>query len=275
MTKIIGVRTEGFEEKDQEDLEALEKVENLLKLKKLDLIKLPKHGESVVVVHSGGMDSTTNIAILMEEFKLKVYPLFINRGQTNLKYERESINYFSKIFKEKYPDLYNDSIEVELSSPPKAYKKDLKKVKTEESLKEVRVAYPARNPIILLTAAEYAYSLQAKGIFPKTIFVSFMKEDPPRHSALTTVRMMNLLLCQIMGDYAWQIISLPIEKEFNNFYGKEVFLKWATEHNLPIEKTRSCYKDQSTHCGQCYPACKNRKQAFKNANIEDKTEYIN
>jgi len=275
MTKIIQTNTKGLEEKRQEDPTVLEKIEDILKMRRFNLIKMPRPGEVVVVIHSGGMDSTINIAILMEEFGLKVYPMFVNRGQTNIKYEKESVKYFEKYFEDKYPALYNKSLEIELNTPPKAYKDALRATKDlEDNLQSrQRIAFPSRNPILVLTAAEYAYSLQSKGIFPKTIFTSFMKEDPPRHSTLTAVRMMNLLICQIMEDYMWQVIALPIEREFNNFYGKDRYLKWAVEHGLPVEKTRSCYKNQEKHCGKCYPACENRKKAFESAEVEDKTDY--
>ncbi len=275
MTKITQNKTGELEAKRQEDPTVLGKVDNILKIRRMRIVKMPEAGTSVVVIHSGGMDSTTNIAILMEEFGLKVYPLFINRGQTNLKYERVAVKYFDKYFSERFPELYTKSVEVEINTPPKAYKNDLRATRDlEDNLQSrQRIAFPARNPIMILTAAEYAYSLQVKGVFPKTIFISCMKEDPPRHSTLTAIRMANLLVCQIMGDYLWQVIALPIEREFENFYGKEVYVKWADEHGIPLEKTRSCYRNQEKHCGKCYPACENRKKAFLNAGVEDKTEY--
>ncbi len=275
MTEIINSNTFGLEKKRQEDPTVLKAIDKTIKKRRLNVVKVPEPESPVVVVHSGGMDSTTNIAILLEEFNLKVYPVFINRNQTNLKYEREAVNYFDDYFSKKYPKLFNKSIEVKLSTPALEYKDLLRGTKSLEDGLESRkrISYPARNPIIILTAAEYAYSLQSKGIFAKTVFISCMKEDPPRHSTLTSMRILNLLICQIMGDYSWQVICLPIEREYNNFYGKDVYLKWAIKHNLPIEKTRSCYKDQEKHCGKCYPACVNRKEAFKKAGIEDKTEY--
>ena len=120
---------------------------------------------------------------------------------------------------------------------------------------------------------EYAYSLQSKGVFPKTIFSVHTADDPVLHSTLTAVRMTNLLMCQITSDYRWQFISLPIEKNLGNYYGKEIMVKWCDENNIPIEKTRSCYKDDPVHCGKCSPACLNRKAAFKKAGVLDKTIY--
>jgi len=276
MTKIINTQTrEGLDLKRTEDPTVLKKIEEILEMRRGKILKFPEPKTSVVVIHSGGMDSTTNMAILMEEFGLKIYPLFINRGQTNLRWEKESVKFFDNYFLKKYPELYNESFEIKINIPPEEYKDDLRKTKDlQDNLQmRIRVAYPARNPVMILLAAEYAYSMQSKGVFPKTIFTSFMNDDPARHSTLTAIRMVTMLICQIMGDYNWQVISIPLERELGNYYGKDYYVKWAAEHNLPLEKTRSCYKDQQEHCGVCYPACQNRKDAFKRAGIIDKTVY--
>jgi hypothetical protein len=120
---------------------------------------------------------------------------------------------------------------------------------------------------------EYGYSLQSDGIFPKTVFVTFLADDPPRHSTLTSIRITNLLMCHITGDYNWQLISIPLERELGNYYGKIPYVKWCNEHDIPLEKTRSCYKDGELHCGICEPACVNRKKAFKESNVKDNTIY--
>jgi 7-cyano-7-deazaguanine synthase in queuosine biosynthesis len=259
----------------REDLLALEMVENIFKKRRAHIISMPKKGSSVVCCMSGGMDTVANAAILMEEFNFKIYPLFINRGQTNYRWEKESVEFFDSFFSSRYPTLYNKYIEIQLDTPPIAYKNNLRNTKkmTDNPVLRSNVAYPARNPIIALTAMEYAYSLQSKGVFAKTIFAVHTADDPVLHSTLTAVRMANLLMCQITSDFNWQFISLPIEKEFGNYYGKEVMVKWCAENNIPIEKSRSCYKDQQNHCGECFPACQNRKEAFKKAGVHDKTIY--
>lgn len=158
-----------------------------------------------------------------------------------------------------------------------AYKAELRNTKNmiDNSALRKNVAYPARNSIIALTGMEYAYSLQSEGIFPKTVFSVHTADDPVFHSTLTAVRIANLLMCQITSDYNWQFISLPIEKELGNYYGKEILVKWSGENNIPIEKSRSCYKNEPIHCGICSPACLNRKKAFQEAGVIDKTVYKN
>lgn len=277
MSKLINTNTAyQIKNKRTEDLLVLDMVDEIFKRRREHIFRMPKPTSPVIACMSGGMDTTINIGVLLEDFKLKVYPFFINRGQTNYKWEKNSVEFFNQYYKERYPDLYNNYIEIELDSPPKAYKDILQKTKDLKDNSRMRnmVAYPARNPIIALTGMEYGYALQSKGIFPKTVFATHMSDDPPYHSALTALRIDNLLMCHISGDYNWQFTSIPIERELGNYYGKVKYIKWAVDHNIPIEKSRSCYKDDPIHCGECYPACINRKKAFKDAGVEDKTKYM-
>lgn len=41
-----------------------------------------------------------------------------------------------------------------------------------------------------------------------------------------------------------------------------------------IENTWSCYENREAHCGEC-SGCIMRKEAFKEADIEDPTKYMN
>lgn len=53
---------------------------------------------------------------------------------------------------------------------------------------------------------------------------------------------------------------------------KEDIVKIGTELGIDYTKTYSCYKGMKKHCGVC-GTCTERKEAFKLAGIEDKTEY--
>lgn len=90
MIKIIYTETaEKIKQNLLEDLTALQMVDDIFFKKRTEIIKMPKPGSYAVACLSGGMDSVANAAILMQEFGLKIFPFFINRGQTNYKWGKK------------------------------------------------------------------------------------------------------------------------------------------------------------------------------------------
>src|SRR3990167_10498320 len=217
MTKILNKRGKiKFENKDNEDATLLKIYDSILMDKRGYVVKVPKKKESAVVCFSGGQDSVANAGILLKEFGLNVYPFFINRGQSNYKYEKEAVDYFNAFYKKKFPGLYHDYLEITVNTPGVEYKDLLRKTKKMMDDIPLRhnISYPARGPIVFLTGTEYGYSLQAQGVDVKTIFASNMSSDFSYHCSQTWVRLMNILFFQILNDCSWQFISLPIETEF-------------------------------------------------------------
>ncbi len=53
---------------------------------------------------------------------------------------------------------------------------------------------------------------------------------------------------------------------------KSGVLKDAVRLGVPLGKTWSCYLNGPTHCGKC-ESCQNRKKAFREAGLDDPTEY--
>lgn len=49
-------------------------------------------------------------------------------------------------------------------------------------------------------------------------------------------------------------------------------LKWGIVHNVPYDKTRTCYKDQVIACGKC-GSCQERLAAFAALGIDDPISY--
>jgi tRNA(Ile)-lysidine synthase TilS/MesJ len=62
--------------------------------------KMPDAGTPVVSCMSGGADTTTTTAILMEVFGLEVFPFFVNRGQRSYEQEKQSVVTFQNYLKE-------------------------------------------------------------------------------------------------------------------------------------------------------------------------------
>lgn len=232
------------------------------------IFKMPKPGTPVVVGMSGGADTTTTTAILMHEFGLVVYPFFINRGQRVYKYEKESVEFFSELFSKKYGKLFHRPIEISVPIPASEIKNDL--------TNKLRhgVGHPMRNSIIAEYGVQYAYSLENKGVHARDIFCSVVSSDGNYmyHSTLTALRSQMLHIVTDMGDPEWQITSIAIEKELGFYFDKDVLVKWAHEHKLPLEKTRTCVESGEIHCGIC-ECCYDRKRSFEEAGIPDRTKY--
>lgn len=276
MTKILNNKGKiKFEDKTNEDKSLLEILDNFFKNKRGYVIRLPKAGETVVACMSGGLDSTANIGILLKELKLKVYPFFIRRGQSALKWERTAINFFDQYYKERFQSQYHKCLEIKVPTPAEEYKdllRNTKKMMTDIPLSQ-NISYPARNPIIFLSGAEYAYSLKAKGESISTIFASHVSSDGSFHCSQTWTRLMNVLMCQIFNDWNFQFISLPIETELGNYFDKDVYIRFMVENSIPIEKTRTCTTVSKTPCGDC-PPCWDTRRILKKLNIEDKRKYL-
>ncbi|MDD2909927.1 MAG: 7-cyano-7-deazaguanine synthase [Candidatus Pacebacteria bacterium] len=264
-----------LEDKENEDKKLLQSLDDIFLEKRDYIVKMPEEGECVLACLSGGQDSVANIGILLKEFKLNVYPFFINRGQSNYKHEKRSADYFNELYKKDFPELYHDYKEISVMTPGLEYKDLLREAKKKVTSIPLRnnISYPARNPIIFLTGMEYAYSLMAEGVNIKTMFASHVSSDGSYHCSQTWTRTMNLLICQILNDWEWQFISLPIETAFGNYFDKDVYIKWAHENNIPLYKARTCVKKFDKHCGDC-PPCWERRRKYKELGIEDLTEYL-
>lgn len=275
MTKILSKRGKiRFENKENEDTNLLKIYDGILKGKGGYVVKMPKRGTAVVACLSGGQDSVANIGILLKEFGLNVYPFFINRGQSNYKYEKKSVDYFNRFYKRKFPKLYHNYKKITVMTPGMEYKDLLRKTKrtVDDIPSRHNISYPARGPIVFLTGMEYGYSLKATGAEIKTVFASNMSSDFSYHCSQTWVRLMNILFCQILNDWSWQFISLPIETEFGNYFDKDVFIKWAYENDVPLYRARTCVKSFDTECGDC-PTCWDRRRGYKEAGVKDPTKY--
>jgi len=263
-----------LEDKVNEDMDLLKSMDEILISKRGFIVKMPPRGDAVVACLSGGMDSVVNIAMLMKEYGLKVYPFFIKRGQSNYVYEKKAVDYFNKFFKKEFPDLYNDYLEITVMTPGEEYKDLLRGAKRMVDPLPLRhnVSYPSRNPIIFLTGLEYAYSLKSKGIEVKSVFASYVSSDSSYHCGLTNTRLMNVLMCQIMNDWSWQFISLPTEREFGNFFDKDEYIKWGHDNGIPLHFARTCVKNTEIECGDC-PTCWDRRRCYKDAGVVDPTPY--
>lgn len=223
--------------------------------------------KNVVVVLSGGLDSVITTAWLLEEMDFNVFPIHIQRGQTNAKAEELAVNFFENYFLKKYKGKFFPVKHVNVNIPPKEIKDDLAKYMS-------RKGYPLRDPLIHQYAVQYACTIQDTiGAEVKTIICGIVPEDVFPHSTLAALRSTTIAVCENLNDWDWVISSPHIDSNISSgMNSKTDEIKWATDHKLPLEKTISCNIAKINNCGIC-SSCIKRKKAFEKAGVYDNTVY--
>jgi len=262
-----------------EDPDLLKSLSNILKKKRGHVFKMPAPNTPVIVFMSGGIDTITIIAILMEEFGLQVYPVYFDLGFPQSKYDKKSVFFFTDYYLKKYPKLFHSPMEISLTFPAKQMAKHILpnsgNIFIDKSINHRR-GVPFSPAIFAYNAVHYAISLrEGKSIEVNTIFGGILPSNIDWYSyeSLTTHRSINLDICVSLNDYSWQYTSLPIEKELGFNLQKQDLISWGHKYGLPLEKTRTCNVKREHQCGVC-DICIVRKKAFKLAKVKDNTFYL-
>lgn len=273
--KIIDI----LKKRENENLAVINSVEQILKKQRGYVFKMPRKNTPVIMMLSGGLDSVNTVSWLIETYKLVIYPLFIDRGQSRVQQEEDSVRFFEKYFLKKYPKNFKPIFKMTTKVPPHEIRKLIimhagEKV---EKSKEQRKGIPLFSSLLASYAVQYAFYLEYKdSVKIRTIFRATLASDSiyMAHESLTSVRTTNLSICTQTNDFNWQFTAPLIEKELNYFLDKPDLIQWSKKINLPIERTWSCYMDGKNHCGAC-DGCYKRIESFKEAKIKDKTIYGN
>lgn len=273
--------------KSLEDLRIINLIEKYLLEKRGYIFKMPRPGSSVILLVSGGLDSITCWNILMEEYKLRVFPLSIDKGAERRAREEKSINFFSAFFKKLYPRLFVPPFHLnaalkELQIPIEKAPKILHPQSILENIgvngdfmSNLSLGSFTLSPILAKLFAEYLYLKQH--IHIRSIFcaVTTSDGDPVPEQTFTALRAAMWFLCCSVVDFSWQFSSVCFEKGTGIYFSKTDLVRWASRHNLPLEKTWSCYRNKRYQCGDRCITCKARRKAFRQAKIKDKTRYQN
>jgi len=216
-----------------------------------------KNDFQIVVTWSGGLDTTTLIAYLLKDYQ--VFPIFLNRGQSNYQKEKNSVNFFAKFFKQRFREKFHPPIEVKVPMPPQPIKDLMPQTKIK------KYGHVLRNSTIINIAVYYACSL---GI--KQVAVGFNIDEatyPDQTKEYLKTKQLEVRLATDQADFS-------IKAPFHDLgWTKADMIRFSYENQIPIHKTWSCYKNLKLHCGIC-PSCRKRKEAFKKAGIEDSTGYL-
>lgn len=218
-----------------------------------------------VVVHSGGMDSTTLLYQVLHK-GYETFALTFDYGQRH----KKEIQYAENICKElgiswRLADLSAIS---PLLSGSALTSPDIKVPEghyADENMKLTVV--PNRNAIMLAIAVGYAVSIKAEAVF-----VGVHAGDHPIYPDCRPEFIKSFNRTAQLGTEGHAVKRFRINAPFLYMKKKDI-VSVGMKLGVPYEKTWSCYKGGERHCGKC-GTCVERKEAFKLAKIADPTpEY--
>lgn len=262
-----------------EDVSLLDQIDKILKKKRgKEVITLPSENTPVIVLQSGGLDTTILCEYLMDVYKLKIYPLFLKRGQKRTNEEEKSIDAFTYYFLKKYPGFYSPPFKMHSPIPPYEIRWPITRVSNDKEPEKgkQKQGIPVFTSLMGDYALQYAYYLYIREkILIRDIFCGVMPLDGRYfpYETLTGIRGANLSMCIQTKDYNWQYIPLFIERELGFYHEKAETIQWAQSKNIPLELTWSCFHKGIYHCGNCM-GCRARIKAFLQARVPDKTRYF-
>jgi 7-cyano-7-deazaguanine synthase len=213
--------------------------------------------EKCVVVLSGGPDSST-LAYWAKDQGYDVSAITFNYGQISVK----EIKHAKKIVTE----LNITQQVVDLSSL-----KDIFQGVTSLVDKNIEmtpqfsqpIIVPFRNAIFLSVAVAYANSINST-----RVLYGAQLSDSQNYPDCREEFYKSFEKTARLGTDTQIIIDAPFSDK-----PKSDVIKLGAKLGVPYDLTWSCYLNKETHCGKC-ESCRNRKNAFIQANINDPTKYL-
>ena len=222
--------------------------------------------KKAVVVFSGGIDSISMCTYLKEKYEL--YGISFLYGQ-KANQEIKKAKAFAKILKLKEHKIVNISFMKELYGNTNVLTSKQKKIPSKFNYS---IVVPIRNGIFLSVATAWAFSINASLVaygahtgdknypdcrpaFSKKLESSFNQGE------IDGIKSKIRKKIEIWSPYKAKLSKKQLLKKGYSVLGDSIFNSW------------SCYKNGKVQCGKC-ESCNNRKAAFLEAGIEDKTPYL-
>ena len=224
-------------------------------------------GKKAVVLLSGGLDSTTCLAIAQKQ-KFEIFALTVNYGQRHI-FELDSAKNIVKMF-----DVKNHSIiDIDLAQFGGSALTDnieVPKDRFESDKNEIPVTYvPARNTIFLSLALALAETIEAYNIFLGVNALDYSGYPDCRPDFITAFeKTANLgTKAGVSGE------RFKIQTPLINMTKADI-IKKGIELGVDYGITSSCYDPYKNGlpCGHC-DACLLRLKGFKEAHINDPLQY--
>ena len=220
----------------------------------------------VLVLFSGGVDSTTALALAINQYGHEnVVALSISYGQKHDK-EIQAANQIAKYYQIEHIFLdlakifeYSDCSLLNHSSkeiPHETYAKQLSKTDG----KPVTTYVPFRNGLFLSSAASIALSKNCN-----LIYYGAHKDDAAGNAYPDCSEIFNNAMNQAIYEGSGH--QLQIEAPFVN-KSKADIVKIGLDLNVPYHLTWSCYEGNDKPCGKC-GTCLDRQEAFLKNGVID------
>ncbi len=226
--------------------------------------------KKAVVLSSGGIDSTTAMAIAVQE-GYEVYSLSFRYGQRHV-VELESARRVAETMGVK-KHLVIDIDLGQIGGSALTDDIDVPKGRDEaEMQKDIPTTYvPARNTIFLSCALAWAEVIEASDIFIGVNAVDYSGYPDCRPEYIRAFENMANLAIKAAVESKMKInVRTPLIH-----MTKAEIIRKGFELGVDYGLTHSCYDPSSERraCGQC-DSCLLRKKGFREAGIPDPTEYI-
>ena len=230
------------------------------------VLRLELEMKKAIVVFSGGIDSISMCAYLKEKYEL--YGISFLYGQ-KANQEIKKAKAFAKILRLKEHKIVNISFMKELYGNTNVLTDSKKKIPSKFNYS---IVVPIRNGIFLSIATAWAFSINASLVaygahtgdknypdcrpaFSKKLESSFNQGE------IDGIKSKIRKKIEIWSPYKAKLSKKQLLKKGYSVLGDSIFNSW------------SCYKNGKVQCGKC-ESCNNRKAAFLEAGIEDKTLYL-
>ncbi len=221
-----------------------------------------------IVLFSGGVDSTTCLALAVDRFTNKeVLALSLYYGQKHdkeLQASKAIANYYNiehkildlkEIFEGSSCSLLKDS---NLEIPIGSYKQQL-----EKTTSPLSTYVPYRNGLFLSVATSIALSYNASYIYYGA------HQDETSSAYPDTSKEFNQAISKAiyLGSGKQVEVIAPFVSQT-----KDQIVKKGLELKVPYQLTWSCYQGKNKACGKC-ATCIDRQKAFLKNGIKDPIEY--
>ena len=222
--------------------------------------------KKAVIVFSGGIDSVCAVSFLKSKYEL--YGITFSYGQ-KANMEIAAAKSFAKKLGLKEHKIIDIGFMKNLYGNSNVLTSSKRKIPTKF---EYSIVVPIRNAVFLSIASAWAFTLNASLVAYGAHTGDTNYPDCRPKFAKKLENAFNE--GEIDGINLKLRKSIEIWSPYRKGLSKSDLLKTGIK-NLgdSIFKTWSCYSNKKYHCGIC-ESCNNRKIAFKEAKIKDKTKYL-